>query len=68
MEGTPVLVLSRNIGEEIVIDGRIRISIIGLKGDRVKIGITAPPEVPVDRAEIHKKRQEWTGVEADAII
>jgi carbon storage regulator len=68
MEGTAVLVLSRKIGEEIIVDGHIRISIIGLKGDRAKIGITAPPEVPVDRAEIHKKRQEWTGVEADAII
>jgi carbon storage regulator len=66
MEGTLVLVLARKAGDQIVIDDRIRITITAIKGDRVKVGITAPPEVLVDRAEIHQKRQEW--VEADAIL
>jgi carbon storage regulator len=61
-----MLVLSRKAGDEIVIDGRIRVTITAVKGDRVKVGIAAPPEVTVDRAEVHEKRQEWA--EADAII
>jgi carbon storage regulator len=61
-----MLILSRKVGEEIVIDGRIRIAITAVKGDRVRLGIAAPPEVLVDRAEVHEKRQEWA--EADAIV
>jgi carbon storage regulator len=66
MEGTSVLVLSRKAGEQIVIDDHICITITAIKGDRVKVGITAPPEVQVDRAEVHQKRQDW--VEVDAVI
>ena len=61
-----MLILSRKVGEEIVIDGRIRIAVTAVKGDRVRLGIAAPPEVLVDRAEVHEKRQEWA--EADAIV
>ena len=68
MEGTSVLVLSRKAGEQIVIDDRISVTITAIKGDRVKIGITAPPDVQVDRAEVHNKRQEWAEASADANI
>jgi carbon storage regulator len=61
-----MLVLSRKAGDEIVIDGRIRVTITAIKGDRVKVGVTAPPEVTVDRAEVHEKRREWA--EADAVL
>jgi carbon storage regulator len=63
-----MLVLSRKVGDEIVINGNIRLTITNLKGDRVKVGITAPPDVRVDRAEIHRKRQEWVDADAEAII
>ena len=48
------------IGEEIVIDGTVRLSIVAVKGDRVRIGIAAPPSVTVDRKEIHDSRAELT--------
>jgi len=61
-----MLVLSRKVGDEIVINGNIRVTIVAVKGDRVRVGITAPKEVLVDRAEIHQKRQEWA--DTDTIV
>ncbi len=55
-----MLVLTRKIGEEIVIDGSIRVTITAIKGDRVRIGIAAPPEVRVDREEVHRRCQEFS--------
>lgn len=51
-----MLVLTRHIGEEIVIDGDIRISVTAIEGRKVRIGVTAPPCVRVDRAEVHVRR------------
>jgi carbon storage regulator len=53
-----MLVLSRRPGEEIVIDGNIRLTIVELTGSRVRVGITAPPSVTVDRQEVHQRRAE----------
>lgn len=47
-----MLVLSRKSQEEIVIGGNIRITVVEVSGGRVKLGISAPAEVPVHRAEI----------------
>jgi len=52
-----MLVLTRRPGEEIVIDGNIRITVVSVKGDRIRIGIDAPPSVVVDRQEIHERRK-----------
>jgi carbon storage regulator len=51
-----VLVLSRRVGEEIVIDGQIRIVVAAAKGDRVRLGICAPATVRVNRQEVHERR------------
>lgn len=51
-----MLVLSRRIGEEIIIDGRITVTIVEVKGDKVLVGISAPKEVRVDRREVHEQR------------
>jgi len=53
-----MLVLTRKIGEEIIIAGNIRISIVEVGPGRVKIGVDAPRSVSVDRAEIHEKKHE----------
>ena len=63
-----MLVLTRKIGEEIIIDGHIRITITAVKGEKVRLGITAPPEVRVDRAEVHKRIQEFADSSDDAMI
>jgi carbon storage regulator len=51
-----MLVFTRRTGEEIVIDGNIRVSVTAVRGDRVRIGITAPEFVRVDRGEVHERR------------
>ena len=53
-----MLILSRRPGEEIVIDGNIRLKIIAVKGSQVRIGILAPSRVRVDRKEVHDDRTE----------
>jgi carbon storage regulator len=47
-----MLVLTRRISEEIVIAGNIRVMVVAIKGQRVRLGITAPRAVPVVRLEL----------------
>lgn len=47
-----MLILSRRVGEEIVIAGGIRLTVVAVKARAVRVGITAPPSVKVTRAEI----------------
>lgn len=51
-----MLVLTRGIGQEIVIDGAIRVNVVAIKGDKVRIGIEAPDHIRVDRQEVHERR------------
>ena len=50
-----MLVLSRKLNESIVINENIVVTVLGVKGDRVRIGIDAPGEIPVHRQEVYKK-------------
>ena len=49
-----MLVLRRKAGETIVLDGVISISVLAVEGERVKIGIVAPPDVTIVREELLK--------------
>ncbi len=53
-----MLVLSRKVGEQLVIDGNIIVVIVSIEGGNVRLGIQAPRSVRVDRAEVHERRQE----------
>lgn len=48
-----MLVLSRKKNESIVIDDNIVITVVEIRGDKVRLGIQAPKEVPVHRSEVH---------------
>jgi carbon storage regulator len=54
-----MLVLTRRLGETIVIDGDISVTVVAVKGDRVRIGVTAPRDMTVDRQEVHERRSEF---------
>jgi len=53
-----MLALTRKKGESIIVDNDIEISILELRGDQVKIGITAPKEVPIYRKEVYIQIQK----------
>ena len=53
-----MLALSRKKGEAIVINNNIEITVLEVKGDQVKIGISAPKEVPIYRKEVYIQIQE----------
>ena len=61
-----MLVLSRKLNEAIVIQDAIRVTVIGIKGDRVRLGIEAPRDVTVDRAEVHQRRMSFVEVPISA--
>ena len=50
-----MLILSRKLGESIVIDGNIHVKIMRVDGDVVKLGIEAPTSVPVHRQEVYEE-------------
>lgn len=52
-----MLVLSRRVGEKIVIDDEICVTIVDIKQGRVRVGVSAPDRIRVDRHEVHSRRQ-----------
>jgi carbon storage regulator CsrA len=56
-----MLVLTRRIDEEIVIAGSIRVKVLAVQGQKVRLGVRAPASVAVDRQEVHDRRAEFVG-------
>lgn len=50
-----MLVLSRNVGSSIIIDHDIKVIVLGVSGNQVRIGVEAPLEVEVNRLEVHER-------------
>lgn len=61
-----MLALSRKKDEAIIINNNIEITIIEIKGDQVKIGISAPKSVPVYRKEVYLQIEEANKAAASA--
>ncbi len=53
-----MLILARKLNENIVINGNIVVKVVRIDRDQVKLGIMAPPNVAVDREEIHKLKED----------
>ncbi len=60
-----MLALSRKKGEALMINNDIEITILEIKGEQVKIGISAPKEVPVYRKEVYIQIQEANKAASD---
>lgn len=53
-----MLALSRKKGEALVINNNIEVTVLEVKGDQVKVGISAPKEVPIYRKEVYLQIQD----------
>jgi carbon storage regulator len=54
----PMLVLTRKTGEEIIINGEICVTVVRLRGNRVQLGIKAPPTVAIRRRELKNEGKD----------
>lgn len=62
-----MLILTRRIGETLIIGDDVNITVLGVKGNQVRLGINAPKDVSVHREEIYLRiQQEKTGTSTDS--
>lgn len=60
-----MLALSRKKNEALIVNNNIEITILEIKGEQVKIGISAPKEVPIYRKEVYVQIQEANAAATD---
>jgi carbon storage regulator len=61
-----MLILTRRVGESVVIGEDVTVTVLGVKGNQVRIGINAPKHVAVHREEIFERIKSGGGRPADA--
>jgi len=61
-----MLVLTRRVGEAIVIGSDITVKVVEVRGDQVRIGIDAPRSVPVHREEVYREVERTNAAAAAA--
>jgi carbon storage regulator len=63
--GGNVLILTRRTGESLQIGDLIKVEVLGVQGSSVRIGITAPRDIPVHREEVYERIQQELAGEAE---
>ncbi len=64
-----MLILTRRIGETLIIGDDVNITVLGVKGNQVRLGINAPKDVSVHREEIYMRiQQEKQGSESEEVV
>ena len=54
-----MLVLTRKIGEKIIINDNITVTVLSMDGQKVRIGVTAPSDISVHREEVQRRQWEF---------
>jgi carbon storage regulator len=60
-----MLILTRRVGETLMIGDSVTVTVLGVKGNQVRVGITAPKDVSVHREEIYQRIQRGDGSEGE---
>ena len=64
-----MLILTRRVGETLMIGDNVTVTVLGVKGNQVRIGVSAPRDVAVHREEIYERiQQEQNGGGDDAVV
>jgi carbon storage regulator len=65
-----MLILTRRVGETLMIGDDVTVTVLGVKGNQVRIGVNAPRDVAVHREEIYeriKREQEQQGAQGESV-
>ncbi|PIE37598.1 MAG: carbon storage regulator [Gammaproteobacteria bacterium] len=61
-----MLILTRRVGESLMVGDDIKVTFLGIKGNQVRLGVNAPRDVAVHREEVYKRIQDDQNHEGDA--